>query len=115
MRQRPRLKAARSIGLLATVSARALKVDGTSLAVFFHHDGMGDRGRPRVAPPRRSCSSARYCSAACGGAGVWLASQTKERASKRLWATHSRIKRYPIAYPRTISQNAEGANILLSV
>jgi hypothetical protein len=26
--------------LVAAVSARALKVDGTSLAVFFHHDGI---------------------------------------------------------------------------
>jgi hypothetical protein len=34
------LNADRNIGFSATVSARALKVDGTSLAVSFHHDGM---------------------------------------------------------------------------
>ena len=38
--QRERLKAERNIGFSATVSARALKVEGTSLAVFFHHPGM---------------------------------------------------------------------------
>jgi hypothetical protein len=30
----------RNIGFCATVSARALNVDGTSLAVFFHQPGM---------------------------------------------------------------------------
>jgi hypothetical protein len=38
--QRVRLKAERNIGFSATVSARALKVEGTSLAVFFHQLGM---------------------------------------------------------------------------
>jgi hypothetical protein len=38
--QRVRLKAERNIGFCATVSARALNVDGTSLAVFFHHPGI---------------------------------------------------------------------------
>lgn len=40
MRQRLRLKAVRNIGFVATVSARALKVEGASLAVFFQHDGI---------------------------------------------------------------------------
>jgi len=45
------LNAARNIDLLVTVSARALRVDGTSLAVFFHHDGISpqridSRSRP---------------------------------------------------------------------
>ena len=38
--QRVRLKAEQKIGFCATVSARALNVDGTSLAVFFHQPGM---------------------------------------------------------------------------
>jgi hypothetical protein len=38
--QRLRLKAERNIGFCATVSARALNVDGTSLTVFFHQPGM---------------------------------------------------------------------------
>ena len=53
MRQRLRLKAARNIGFVATVSARALKVDGASLAVFFHHDGIRPQrivGRSRPVP-----------------------------------------------------------------
>jgi hypothetical protein len=35
-----RLNASRNIGLSANVSARALKVAGTSFAVFFQHEGM---------------------------------------------------------------------------
>ena len=38
--QRVRLKAERNIGFSATVSARALNVDGISLAVVFHQPGM---------------------------------------------------------------------------
>ena len=40
MRHLLHLNAVRNIGFVATVSARALKVDGASLAVFFHHDGI---------------------------------------------------------------------------
>ena len=43
MRHLLRLNAARNIGFVATVSARALKVDDASLAVFFHHDGPAHR------------------------------------------------------------------------
>ena len=38
--QRVRLKAERNTGFCATVSARALNVEGTSLAVFFHQPGI---------------------------------------------------------------------------
>ena len=38
--QRVRLKAVRNIGFWAIVSARALNVERTSLAVFFHQPGM---------------------------------------------------------------------------
>ena len=38
--QRVRLKAERNIGFSAAVSARALNVEGTSFAVFFHQPGM---------------------------------------------------------------------------
>ncbi len=38
--QRVRLKAERNIGFCATVSARALNVEGTSFAVIFHQPGM---------------------------------------------------------------------------
>jgi hypothetical protein len=34
------LKAARNIGFVATVSARALNVAGASFGGFFHHAGM---------------------------------------------------------------------------
>jgi hypothetical protein len=43
IRHRARLNADLNIGLSATVSARASKVAGSSLAFFFHHDGI----RPR--------------------------------------------------------------------
>jgi len=39
MRWRVRLNGDRNIGLVSAFSARALKVDGSSLRVFFHHDG----------------------------------------------------------------------------
>ncbi len=38
--QRVRLKVVRNIGFWAIVSARALNVEGTSLAVFFYQPGM---------------------------------------------------------------------------
>jgi hypothetical protein len=38
--QRLPLNADRNIGFSAMLSARALKVEGTSLPVFFHHDGI---------------------------------------------------------------------------
>jgi hypothetical protein len=41
MMHRLPLNADRNIGFSATLSTRALKVEGTSLAVFFHHDGIG--------------------------------------------------------------------------
>jgi hypothetical protein len=40
MMQRPFLKAERNIGFSATVSARALKVEGASFSVFFQKKGM---------------------------------------------------------------------------
>jgi hypothetical protein len=40
MMHRRDLKAARNIGFVATVSARALNVAGASLSGFFHHPGM---------------------------------------------------------------------------
>jgi hypothetical protein len=39
MTQRLALYAARKVGFSATVSARALNVDGSSLSDFFHQDG----------------------------------------------------------------------------
>ena len=52
--QRLPWNADRNKGLSATVSARALKVDGRSLEIFFHHDGIssqrigGSAGPPAV-------------------------------------------------------------------
>src|SRR5450759_3559896 len=40
----------------ATVSARALEVDGTSLAVFFHHDGIRPQRIDRRSRPA-SCGT----------------------------------------------------------
>ena len=49
--QRRLRKASRNMGFTATVSARALKVAGTSFRGFFHQDGtspqrMGTTSRP---------------------------------------------------------------------
>jgi hypothetical protein len=63
--QRARLKAERNIGFCATVSARALNVEGTSFAVFFHQPGM----RPqRIETSSRPPSIGRTTSIAVVGA-----------------------------------------------
>jgi len=54
-----RLDVSRNIGLVATVSARALKVAGISLMVFFHQLGMSPQRmgiRSRL-PPRSMIAS----------------------------------------------------------
>lgn len=60
--QRCDLNAERNIGFSASVSARALKVDGSSLSGFFHHDGMR---------PQRIETSSRPAPQAVGRRSAW--------------------------------------------
>ncbi len=45
------LKAERNIGFSATLSARALNVDGSSFSGFFHHDGTSPQRIGRISRP----------------------------------------------------------------
>ncbi len=51
MMQRLRLKASRNIGFSATVSARALKVAGTSFKGFFHQTGTNPHRMESISRP----------------------------------------------------------------
>ena len=65
MMQRRALNAARNIGFSVTVSARALKVDGSSLSDFFHQEGT----RPqRIGTSSLPASPARTASIGVVGA-----------------------------------------------
>ena len=65
MMQRRFLNASRNVGFSATVSARALKVAGTSFSGFFHHTGT----RPqRIETNSRPASARRTTSIVVVGA-----------------------------------------------